>query len=276
MSWREEVSSKSEEEVYEWMIEFFQNLLQPNSYSRDNRQLYNNDIYIPNLVADYLKSLGAGSSGANLYDLPESKILHPLFLNAAWEMCLRNILRPSPRTVESGNTVVHGGFSFTAHGREWLLDPSTEFLLYSVAKLGRIFSEHQALYGEGFYERSHEALRCFSAKAYFGCAAMCGAAAESILLKLAIAKLGDEKKALQIYHGKQGRKELKDKILELGSKPAGIKNEVETGFTILAYWRDDAAHGSALKLDSTTANVAIQMLCLFSIACKKHWNALTQ
>ena len=64
---------------------------------------------------------------------------------------------------------------------------------------------------------------------------MCGAAAESILLRLATEKLGDEKKALQIYHSKQGRKDLRDKVLELPQKPESIKNEVGAGFTVLAY-----------------------------------------
>lgn len=274
MPLNESALTAKQQEIYDWIIETLKLRLSINY--KESHATYGFDIYLPNLINDYLRSKG-GEIGPNLFHSAEGARVAPKFLDSLWEMCLRGILRPSWVTSDDQHFAGAGyGYSYTENGKKWLSDASHQQLLFSVDKMGEVFSQHRNLYGEGFHERAQEALRCYSARAYFGCCAMSGAAAESILLRMAIEKLGDDKRALQIYHGKQGRKELKDKVLELGQKADSIKNEVGTGFTILAYWRDDAAHGSALNIDSTMANVALQMLCLFSIACNKHWEALTR
>jgi hypothetical protein len=270
MSKPEDVLSATSEDVYNWMNEIFRQRIQLNH--KESMATYGFDVFLPNLITNYLSSNGIERDQQGQF----KHRIAPIFLNAAWEMCLRGILRPSWSNLNDQHPTGPGyGYSYTEEGRKWLQDPALGAVLYSTGRMGELFAQYRARFGDGYHERAQESLRCYSARAYFGCCAMCGAAAESILLKLAIQKLNDEEKALQIYHGRQGRKELKDKVLELGQKPEGIRNELGAGFTILSYWRDDAAHGSALNVTSTQANVAMQMLCLFALAADKHWDYLT-
>jgi hypothetical protein len=57
---------------------------------------------------------------------------------------------------------------------------------------------------------------------------MCGAAVESILLNLAITKVGDEEEVLIKYRAGNGRKAIEDIII--GKAKGGVKNEFETFF----------------------------------------------
>jgi len=59
-------------------------------------------------------------------------------------------------------------------------------------------------FGNAFRERSQEAIRCYGANAYFACCAMCGAAAESIIIAVAVTKTGDETKVLRDYQSAGG------------------------------------------------------------------------
>jgi hypothetical protein len=226
------------------------------------------DVEINEIVYEHLKRF-------NIEKPEHIGKLMPIFYSAAWELCLRGVLRPSYKSSPNhAGKVPTNGYSITERGKLWLQNINSPIFV-AMGEFAQQLSKYEQRFGSGYFERAQEAVKSYFAGAYFACCAMCGAAAESILLRLAVEKLGDEKKALQIYHGKQGRKDLKDKVLELGQKPDGIKNEVLAGLTILAYWRDDAAHGSALNIDSTQANIAMQMLCLFALAAEKHWTILT-
>jgi hypothetical protein len=87
---------------------------------------------------------------------------------------------------------------------------------------------------------------------------MAGAAAESILLAVAIAKIGDEKKVLTTYNGAGGRSRT-TKLVTQGVT-ASIQQTFETALGVLHYWRDDAAHGMAAALGETEAHEALSRL----------------
>jgi len=53
-----------------------------------------------------------------------------------------------------------------------------------------------------------EAIKCRNAEAWLACCAMSGAAAESVLLALAIAKVGNEEHVLQAYRQSSGRQRV--------------------------------------------------------------------
>jgi hypothetical protein len=57
-----------------------------------------------------------------------------------------------------------------------------------------------------------EAVRCYEAGAYLGCAALCGASAESVLLALAMQKKTEEE-VLKLYLAASGRKKIEDLIV---------------------------------------------------------------
>ena len=71
---------------------------------------------------------------------------------------------------------------------------------------------------------------------------MCGAAAEAIMLAVAIAKTGDEGAVLKAYLRPQGRKRTIDGIIH-GAR-AGLADAFKAATDLLSYWRDEAArHG---------------------------------
>lgn len=228
------------------------------------------DVDIYEVVSGHLRRFSADSR-ENVAQLA------PLFYSAAWELSLRGVLRPSLKThpIPGTSHIAGNGYSITERGRRWLSEEDHP-IFFAIGELAHQLAKHKGRFGDAYHERAQEAIKCYLAGTYFACCAMTGASAEAILLRLAIEKLGgNEKKAHQVYNGSHGRKALKDKILELSQKPDNLKNEVEPGFTILTYWRDDAAHGAALTIDSTQASLALQMLCLFALAAEKRWTELT-
>lgn len=118
------------------------------------------------------------------------------FLDAAWYLCRIGVLRPGENATGLG---MRGpgwngdGYSVTAHGRAWLQTardrPPTDPTRF--AEVMRPYGSH---FGVGFLQRATEAARCYMTSNYFACCAMAGAAAESVLLAVAIKKVGDEQR----------------------------------------------------------------------------------
>jgi hypothetical protein len=75
---------------------------------------------------------------------------------------------------------------------------------------------------------------------------MCGAAAESIILALAVAKNGDEGAVLKMYSTAMGRSRVENVIL--GTQPQAVRDEFHRYTTLLKHWRDDSAHGRAVRI----------------------------
>ena len=86
-----------------------------------------------------------------------------------------------------------------------------------------------------------DAIRCYGANVYLACCAMCGAAAESILLAIAVAKEGDADKVERLYLASSGRKKVENLVLGQQVKP--IQEEFLGYMSLLKYWRDAASHG---------------------------------
>jgi hypothetical protein len=172
------------------------------------------------ILIELLQAGRAGSYGYDLYprrgaeeaaarmrlqplqDQEVIRDLSPVFYEAAWELCRRGIVRPGVR--RSGDQgVPEGGYSVTLAGRASLaaLDPTT-ILLAQPGSLAAALTSYRQRFGDGFHQRALEAIKCRNMEAWLACCAMTGAAAESVLLALAIAKVGDEDQVLGAYKGK--------------------------------------------------------------------------
>lgn len=101
---------------------------------------------------------------------------------------------------------------------------------------------------------------------------MAGAACESILLAIGMAKLG-EGKALKIYSGRDGRR-LLIKQISITLAPS-LKQPIETAASILSYWRDDAAHGYVTEIGEFSAHDALSRLLRFAQFVDRYWDQLT-
>lgn len=128
-------------------------------------------------------------------------------------------------------------------------------------------------FGNGFHGRAQEAICCYGAHAYFACCAMCGAAAESILLAIAIKKVGDENKVLDTYMSKGGRGRIEHLII--GQAHGDIKKGFNASYDLLKYWRDCAAHGHQSGIQDNEAYTSLALLLRFTQFASDNWDLLT-
>jgi hypothetical protein len=102
---------------------------------------------------------------------------------------------------------------------------------------------------------------------------MSGAAAESVLLALAITKLGDEEQVLAAYSQSGGRQRVLNLIV--GQATAVRRDTLTTFSGIISMWRDEAAHGKATPLGTANADEALRQLLHMCQWVDREWAALT-
>ncbi len=199
--------------------------------------------------------------------------LSPVFYEAAWELCRRGIVRPGvTRTGEQA--VEEGGYSLTAAGRAALpnLDAAS-LLIFQPGALAATFTGYRGRFGDSFYQRALEAIKCRNAEAWLACCAMAGAAGEAILLALAIAKTNDELMVLRTYGYASGWRQVLNMIV--GQADQARRDTLTTFTGIISLWRDEAAHGRASPLGTANADEALRQLLHMSQWVDREWAALT-
>lgn len=182
---------------------------------------YGYEIYVPNIIAAYLTEVEPTSAyWPTARDSPRARELMPTFSEAAWDLCRRGILRPGVQMIGGqGDSGTGHGYSVTALGRDWIGKESLSPLLFDQGRLSRLFETLSKRLGRGFQQRATEAATCHALACYLACCAMCGAAAESVVLAVAIAKQGDEDAVLKVYFAAQGRKRTTDAVVHGAQLP---------------------------------------------------------
>lgn len=215
---------------------------------------YGYDLYLPNVMRKWCQENGQ-----------EDRYLReisPYFYDASWELCRMGIIRPGIQRwgeQDTSDGSAGNGYSITPFGKEWLNESDVDsFVPTEPGRFSEMLSPYSETFGPGFHERSQQAIRCYGAHTYLACCVMCGAAAESILLNLAIAKEGDEEGVLKIYKAANGRKKLEDLII--GQQKGNIKNDFEICFALLKYWRDEAGHGRKSDISENEAYTSLALL----------------
>ena len=136
------------------------------------------------------------SNGGNYFQVHDKQAiknkLNHIFLDVAWELCTKKILRPTTYNLSrSGTSAVNSCYSLTQPGIDWLKNRNQIEKFLSPTRLETLFFELKAKFGDLFYNRAKEAVKCYHSEVYLACCVMCGAAAEAIFLKLAIDKIKD-------------------------------------------------------------------------------------
>lgn len=234
---------------------------------------YGYDVYVPAIMRAY----GAEEERLQWDDLERRiKELSPHFYAAAWELCRRGIIRPGIRRLNEQETrdgSAGNGYSLTPFGRTWLAESDrNDFVPTEPGRVAAMFRPFHELFGPGFYERTQEATRCYGAHAYLACCAMVGAAAESILLALAVQKTGDEDAVIRTYAAAGGRVKLEKMVT--GQAKEHVQREFFGFTTLLKYWRDESAHGTASHISDNEAYTSVAMLLRFAIFVRDHWEEL--
>jgi hypothetical protein len=233
---------------------------------------YGYDVFIPNVMRWHLTSRGIGDHREVERSLPQ---LSPPFYAAAWELCRRGILRPGVRQMglqatDSGSA--GDGYSVTPFGAEWARETDRDdFVPAEPQRFAQMLKPFQGRFGAGFEERAQEAVRCYGAHAYLACCVMCGAAAESILLAAAITKRGEER-TMKAYAAASGRSRVQTDLLAHVSEP--LRNEFTSLAVLLRYWRDEGAHGKAVRMSDNEAYTSLALLLRLAHFVNDHWSSL--
>lgn len=235
---------------------------------------YGYDIYIPNVIRWHLHLTG-------VRDRPELERQVPAlsspFYAAAWELCRRGVIRPGMREMglqatEQGSG--GDGYSITPFGEQWAAESDRDdFVPTEPQRFAQMLRPYQPQFGPGFYERAQEAVRCYGAHAHLACCAMCGAAAESILLAAAIAKRGEET-VIKTYASAGGRSRVQKDLLAHTHEP--IRQEFNNLSVLLRYWRDEASNGKAARIGDNEAYTSLALLLRLAQFVNEHWGELTQ
>lgn len=236
---------------------------------------YGYEVYLPNIVAAYLMEVEPTSAhSSTVRDSPRARELAPTFSEAAWDLCRRGILRPGVQTIGSqGDGGTGHGYAVTAFGRDWISKGSLIPLLFDQSRLSRLFDTLSKRLGRGFQQRATEAATCHALGCYLASCAMCGAAAESIVLAAAIAKNRDEADVLKTYLASQGRRRTIDAVIH-GARPS-IAEPFRAATSLLSYWRDESAHGRASDISEIEAHTALGRLVRFAQFASDNWSELT-
>lgn len=208
-------------------------------------------------------------------DPTESRIVQeklPL-LNAIWDLCVRGILRPGAITYQSGTIPIGNHYALTNYGLQWLQQTNlSEAVPMEYGRFSQLLARHNTLFGEAYRVRAQESVRCYEAHTYFACCAMCGAAAESILLALAFKRMG-EQEALHEYQRSGGRHRIRNRLV------SQQKNEIQARFDsyleLLNYWRDESAHGISRNIGEEESFTSLLLLLRFAQLGNNEWEGIT-
>jgi len=258
------------EDVVAFIVDFIAEPRPASAYSS-----FGYEIYVPNIIATYLTEVEPTSAHwSTVRDSQRARELMPTFSEAVWDLCRRGILRPGVRTISGqGDGGTGHGYVVTALGRDWINKGSLTPLLFDQSQLSRLFDTLSKRLGRGFQQRATEAATCHALGCYLACCAMCGAAAESIVLAVAIAKNGDEDAVLKAYFAAQGRKRTIDAVTH--GAHASIAEPFRAATSLLSYWRDESAHGRASDISEIEAHTALGRLVRFAQFASDNWSELT-
>jgi hypothetical protein len=197
------------------------------------------------------------------------------FYSAVWRLCMHGVLAQAPEVIYRDYEGVAGGhFVITEYGEKWLSGLSDyDCVPTEYGRFSQLLSTHAKRLGDGYHVRSQEAVSCYRAQTYLACCAMCGAAAESIMLALAITKKGDEEAILKDYGSSGGRGRI-ERLLMMG-KDANIIKNLPNYTSLLKDWRDVAAHGDAPIVGEEEAFTALMLLLRFARFADERWADIT-
>jgi len=234
---------------------------------------YGYEVWVPNAVAAYLREIEKIPRHA-VYDSPRHRDLSPIFYDAAWQLARRGVFRAGVKN-SGAQAVPDGGqgYSLTAAGRAWIAEGAKDLILFQQDRLAQLFDRFRERFGPGYLQRALEAVRCNTNGTFLACCAMCGAAAESILLAAAIARRGDEPAVLRDYRASGGRSRVEKGLLGQVSEPTASR--FHTFMDLLAYWRDDSSHGTATTIGDVEAYDALSRLLRLAHFASDHWSELT-
>jgi hypothetical protein len=229
---------------------------------------YGCDISIPQIAVAYWQPRDSTFDPSNL----QEEQCQP-FYDAAWDLCRIGVIRPgepAPRGISKAQCFGEG-YTITAFGRVWLQDAKNRPAI-DPSRLSGVFLAFQDKFGQGYSQRATEAVRTYRTNNYLAACVMAGAAAESVLLAVAIAKDG-ESQVLRDYKTSSGRRRVTARVVSGVS--GGIAAQFQAALQVLHHWRDDAGHGTMTTISEIEAFASLTQLLKLAQFASDHWEQLT-
>jgi hypothetical protein len=228
-------------------------------------QGHGGDLWIPHVVQGYWQSRPEAAEEL------DDRHFQP-FYDAAWELCRIGVLRPgefAPRGWATDASLFSGDtFSITRFGRAWLREASQRPII-DPSRLAQVLQEFAGRFGGGFVQRATEAVKTYRTGSYLATCVMAGAAAESILLALAVAKVGDEAKVLLEYNTTGGRRRITRRIG--ASVSPTLASQLETALQALGHWQEGAGHSTMTAVSEVEAHMRLTDLLRLAQFAHDHW-----
>ena len=234
---------------------------------------YGYDFHLPGFLAKFVVERMGALPQSYMADSPEAKSVSPVFLDALWTLSRRGLMRPSVATRGGQGSDTGEGYSLTAAGRAWLADKDRVMVPTDPSRFGTIVEKYADLLGDAFRRRAHEAVKCHETGSYLASCVMAGAAAEGVLLEVAVAKKGDRDEVLKLYLSRSGRRDVTN--LVLAGVPEPLAAQLKILLDLLGYWRDTAAHGVDHDYTEVEAYDALSRLLRLAMRVGENWPALT-
>jgi hypothetical protein len=228
---------------------------------------YGCDIYLTHIVVDYVRKK-ENNPNCSETDQNVQEKAQP-FLDAAWHLCQRGILRSGVNSLKHTPTPSGLVYSITSQGRKWLQEQG-EFIYKTPIHFSEILATYDSLFGSGFKQRAQEACSTYLFGCYLSTCVMCGAAAESIILKIAIANEPDKEEILKEYESRGGTKKIIDRVF--GHLEGKHKNAHSTFNDLLKYRRDDSGHGQHIDISEFDAYDSLSRLIWLSKFIDKNFS----
>jgi hypothetical protein len=236
---------------------------------------YGCDLWLPIAVRNFWHPRDPTFTPGNRF---QQEAYYRPFYDAAWQLCRIGVLRPGATAQmgwnNSGSGFQGDGYSLTEFGCGWV-QTAAQHPPSDPSRFSEVLQPFIGCFGDGFAQRAAEAAHCHRTTNYLACCVMAGAAAESILLAVAIAKMaGDERKVLAEYRGAHGRKKITDRIT-VGLQQ-GLAEQFVMAGGILSFWRDEAAHGTRTTITEGEAQASLAQLLRFAQLTADNWAVLTR
>jgi hypothetical protein len=260
------------DDAYDVLVKYLAEMPDSDANARvGQNQGHGGDLWIPYVVQGYWRSLPEPVASEEL----EDGHFQP-FYDAAWELCRIGVIRPgefSPRGWSTDAGLFSGDtFSITRFGRLWLKDVGQRPIA-DPGRLSHVLQGFADRLGAGYAQRATEAVRTYRTGNYLASSVMSGAAAESILLAFAIAKIGEESRVLLEYNTTGGRRRLIKRICNNVS--TGLVTQLEASLQPLGRWHDAAGHGVMTTVSEIEAHIALTDLLRLAQLAHEHWAELT-
>ena len=260
------------DEVFDYLVHYLAGLGEVKDIRGQRAGVRNADLYLPDIVWSYWQPRLDPRQYLNVDSLEQDK--HLPFYDVAWDLCRVGVLRPGEFVPGYHPSAAVGQlYTITAFGRLWLQE-AKERPYVDPSRLSQVLCSFSGRFGDGYEQRATESVKSYRTNNWLAACVMAGAAAESVLLALAIAKTDDEDKVMAIYNGRSGRAVTTKLVLD--GTGAVIRGQLENALKILHYWRDDAAHGVATDISEIQAHASLMQLLGLAQFADKYWDTLTR